>query len=157
LGSDEFAVIINDEQSADAVPIVTQKIIDSFKKPFDISDSEVLIGASIGISVNRLSIRSDLSTALENNEFHLVFQPIVDSVGGEVVSSEALLRWIHPEKGMISTGYIYTDRGGHRLYRRDRFMGIGQRSDATVPMAEARLYVIESICEFINKANTNGA
>jgi diguanylate cyclase (GGDEF)-like protein len=143
LGSDEFAVIIDDERNIDAVPIVTQKIIDSFKKPFDISDCEVLIGASIGISIfpgddetalgllqksdtalhtskvegrgkvtffksemdalvhNRLSIRSDLSTALENNEFHLVFQPIVDSESGEVVSSEALLRWVHPEKGMI--------------------------------------------------------
>jgi EAL domain-containing protein (putative c-di-GMP-specific phosphodiesterase class I) len=50
---------------------------------------------------NRLSVRSDLSTALENNEFHLVFHPIVDSVSGEVVSSDALLRWVHPEKGMI--------------------------------------------------------
>jgi diguanylate cyclase (GGDEF)-like protein len=144
LGSDEFAVIIDAEKHIDAVPIVTQKIIDSFKKPFDISDCEVLIGASVGVSVfpqdddtalgllqksdtalhtskvegrgtvtffksemdalvlNRLRLRSDLSTALENNEFHLVFQPIVDSVSGEVVSSEALLRWTHPEKGMIS-------------------------------------------------------
>ncbi|MFT6641271.1 MAG: diguanylate cyclase (GGDEF)-like protein [Flavobacteriaceae bacterium] len=51
LGSDEFVVIIDDEQNIDAVPIVTQKIIDSFKKPFDISECEVLIGASIGISI----------------------------------------------------------------------------------------------------------
>ncbi len=39
--------------------------------------------------------------ALERDEFELYYQPQVDSLSGEIVSLEALLRWIHPEKGMI--------------------------------------------------------
>ncbi len=41
----------------------------------------------------RLEIESGLRTALENDEFHLVFQPVVDIATGQLASFEALLRW----------------------------------------------------------------
>ncbi len=143
LGSDEFAVVIEDMSDTMSVPVVTQKIIDSFKAPFVIDGTEISVGASVGVSVypqdsssalgllqkadtalqaakssgrnavsvftaemdavvqNRMNLRSDLACALDNDEFHLVFQPIVDSKTGVIVSSEALLRWSHPVKGFI--------------------------------------------------------
>lgn len=43
----------------------------------------------------------DLRLALENNEFTLYFQPIVNVHNGRIEKAEALLRWIHPERGII--------------------------------------------------------
>lgn len=47
-------------------------------------------------------LETAIKTALENNEFQLYYQPKVDLVSGEIVEMEALIRWNHPEKGMIS-------------------------------------------------------
>ncbi|AAM24326.1 diguanylate cyclase (GGDEF)-like protein/PAS domain S-box-containing protein [Caldanaerobacter subterraneus subsp. tengcongensis MB4] len=48
------------------------------------------------------TIRRDLRFALEKGQFFLHYQPIVDARTGKVVSMEALLRWQHPKKGLIS-------------------------------------------------------
>lgn len=50
---------------------------------------------------NRLRIESDLYRALENNEFTLNYQPIIDLHTEDVVGAEALLRWEHMERGWI--------------------------------------------------------
>lgn len=49
-------------------------------------------------------LRHDLHTALKNNQFELYYQPIVEAVNGRIRGLEALIRWHHPEKGMISPG-----------------------------------------------------
>jgi len=51
---------------------------------------------------HRLEIELDLKKALENNEFTLVYQPKVCTVSGRVKSVEALLRWQHAERGIVS-------------------------------------------------------
>ncbi len=51
--------------------------------------------------VDRLQLEADLRRALENKEFVLHYQPQVDTRNGTVVGAEALVRWEHPEKGMI--------------------------------------------------------
>ena len=52
-------------------------------------------------SVDRLQLESDIRRALERNEFILHYQPQVDTRNGTVVGAEALVRWEHPDKGMI--------------------------------------------------------
>ena len=45
---------------------------------------------------------SDLRTALEEQQFELYYQPQVDASNGSVVGMESLIRWFHPEDGMVS-------------------------------------------------------
>jgi diguanylate cyclase (GGDEF)-like protein/PAS domain S-box-containing protein len=49
----------------------------------------------------RLNVENDLWRALDNDEFVVHYQPIVNLGTGEVWSVEALLRWQHPEKGLL--------------------------------------------------------
>lgn len=50
----------------------------------------------------RLRLIRDLRIALPGNQFKVYFQPIVNLSNGKVHKAEALLRWIHPEHGMVS-------------------------------------------------------
>ena len=52
----------------------------------------------------RLSLASDLRTAIQREELLLYFQPKVALPGGDVESVEALVRWEHPERGLLLPG-----------------------------------------------------
>ena len=52
-------------------------------------------------AVSRLRMESDLRQATKHGEFRLHYQPIVSLRTGKVRSFEALLRWYHPDRGMI--------------------------------------------------------
>ncbi|MDQ1631501.1 MAG: hypothetical protein QOC80_1473 [Frankiaceae bacterium] len=54
--------------------------------------------------VARLAMRADLENALTRDEFVLHYQPVYDLQSGSVTGVEALLRWQHPEHGMILPG-----------------------------------------------------
>jgi EAL domain-containing protein (putative c-di-GMP-specific phosphodiesterase class I) len=50
----------------------------------------------------RLTMEQDLRQALADGSFEIHYQPLLDLRSGEVTACEALLRWRHPERGMIS-------------------------------------------------------
>jgi EAL domain-containing protein (putative c-di-GMP-specific phosphodiesterase class I) len=50
----------------------------------------------------RLALSSDLRRAIERDELHLVYQPVISLDGDRVASAEALLRWRHPTRGLVS-------------------------------------------------------
>lgn len=52
----------------------------------------------------RLRLRHDLRQAMEREELSLFYQPQIDLVSGQVMGVEALLRWQHPEFGMVMPG-----------------------------------------------------
>ena len=52
-------------------------------------------------SIERLILESNLRHALERNEFYLQYQPKVDLATRQITGVEALLRWTHPERGML--------------------------------------------------------
>ncbi len=54
------------------------------------------------IAVETLHLRNALRQAIERNEFHLGFQPRVDVSSGRIRGMEVLLRWTHPELGLVS-------------------------------------------------------
>ena len=51
---------------------------------------------------NRMRLASDLRSAVENHQLHIVYQPIVELASGTIHKAEALIRWIHPDKGPIN-------------------------------------------------------
>ena len=53
-------------------------------------------------AVNRLKLETELRSAIELKQFRLCYQPIVHLASGRITGFEALLRWQHPEQGLIS-------------------------------------------------------
>ena len=53
-------------------------------------------------AVSRLQLESDLSQAVERNEFCVYYQPIVSLQTGRLAGFEALVRWNHPRRGLVS-------------------------------------------------------
>jgi diguanylate cyclase (GGDEF)-like protein/PAS domain S-box-containing protein len=49
----------------------------------------------------RLALKGDLQRAMERGEFFLLYQPVLDLATLEIVGVEALLRWRHPERGVV--------------------------------------------------------
>lgn len=50
----------------------------------------------------RMDLHTSLSTALDRHEFHLVYQPQIDVASGRIDAVEALIRWRHPTRGLVS-------------------------------------------------------
>jgi diguanylate cyclase (GGDEF)-like protein len=50
----------------------------------------------------RLTLESSLRHAIERNEFRLYYQPQIDTASGAILGVEALLRWQHPDFGLVS-------------------------------------------------------
>jgi EAL domain-containing protein (putative c-di-GMP-specific phosphodiesterase class I) len=55
-------------------------------------------------TVSRMKLESDLRTAVERREFAVVYQPIVALHDNRVTGFEALVRWNHPERGLLLPG-----------------------------------------------------
>jgi PAS domain S-box-containing protein len=63
---------------------------------FEIFDEKMLARAQ-----EQLRLETDLHQALQRDEFHVVYQPIVELASGKLRGFEALLRWHQPERGLV--------------------------------------------------------
>lgn len=54
----------------------------------------------------QLVLRDELRAAIARQEFELHYQPIVDARSGRIAAAEALLRWRHPQRGLLAPGHF---------------------------------------------------
>ncbi|HEY7885737.1 MAG TPA: EAL domain-containing protein, partial [Cellvibrionaceae bacterium] len=53
---------------------------------------------------HRLTIERELRSALRLGQFELYYQPLIDYATGKIIAAEALIRWKHPERGLVLPG-----------------------------------------------------
>ncbi|QMV45131.1 EAL domain-containing protein [Cohnella cholangitidis] len=80
------------------------------------------------IALNKLTIQHEMRKALQNQEFLLYYQPQYDLASGQIVGMEALIRWNHPERGLVPPG---------------EFIPAAEESGIIVPLGD---WVIEEAC-----------
>jgi diguanylate cyclase (GGDEF)-like protein/PAS domain S-box-containing protein len=52
-------------------------------------------------ALRRLELKADLQRAIDNGEFVLYYQPVIELETGAIIGLEALIRWNHPERGLV--------------------------------------------------------
>src|SRR6267142_300343 len=93
-GGDEFVALIEDFSEPGDVVSVAQKILHALRWPF------MLEGETCHLSA-RIAKETRLQGALERNEFILHYEPKVEINTGRITGMEALIRWQHPELGLL--------------------------------------------------------
>ncbi|KQQ87584.1 EAL domain-containing protein [Massilia sp. Leaf139] len=58
----------------------------------------------LDVSHQKIALEQALRRALEHNELEMYYQPQIDSTSGRIVGAEALMRWNHPTRGLLSAG-----------------------------------------------------
>lgn len=73
--------------------------------------------------VDEMEICSEFEEGIVKQEFQVFYQPVVDARTGKIVSAEALVRWLHEQKGWISPGQFIPalEKGGY-ISQLDRYM-----------------------------------
>jgi len=80
------------------------------------------------VAMEQLTLGNQLRRGLQNEEFLLHYQPVVQSSDGEIFGVEALVRWLHPEQGLLAPG---------------RFIKIAEETGLIVPLGE---WVLRTAC-----------
>lgn len=87
---------------------------------------------------NELAMENALRTALSRNEFFLVYQPQLDLASGRITGLEALIRWKHPDLGIVPP---------------DRFIRTAENSGLILPIGE---WVLRTACAQAAKWRSQG-
>lgn len=89
-------------------------------------------------AVEKVKIEADLHRAIDNKEFILFYQPIVDIGNGKIKGCEALIRWIHPQSGIVPPG---------------KFINIAEENGTILEIGK---WVFENACAFAKRINDRG-
>ena len=97
-------------------------------------------GESLRVEVlDRMATEHSLHRALERSELMLHYQPVVEVTGATTVGVEALIRWHHPDQGMVAPG---------------RFIPVAEESGLIIPIGA---WVLEQACTQLRDWHDRGA
>jgi diguanylate cyclase (GGDEF)-like protein len=88
--------------------------------------------------IDRLEVEDDLRRAIAGGQLRLCYQPYVDIVTGEAVGAEALVRWHHPTRGILTP---------------DEFISIAEQTGLIVPLGR---WVLEEACRTLAEWGETG-
>ncbi len=91
-----------------------------------------------GSASDRLTLEAELQRALERDEFRLHYQPVVDIASGRIVGAEALIRWEHPERGLLAA---------------TEFVEALEETGLIIPIGE---WVLQTACEQVQRWRSQG-
>lgn len=92
---------------------------------------------SIGSS-DRLALQTSLHYALERQELQVYYQPKVNLATGRIMGAEALLRWHHPERGIISPA---------------KFIPMAEETGLIIPIGE---WILQTACQQVKQLHDIG-
>ena len=106
------------DQMCDRASMALSKIKGNYVRRYNFYD----VGMRDRMLKEQMIVR-DMEFALKDNQFTIFLQPIFRPETNEIVSAEALVRWFHPDSGMISPGYFIPvfERNGF-IVKLDRFV-----------------------------------
>ena len=84
-------------------------------------------------AVERFRLEAELRQAIDNKEFMLYYQPIINLVTGKLAGFEALVRWQHPKRGFVSPG---------------EFIPAAEESGLIIPMGS---WILEEACDQMSR------
>jgi diguanylate cyclase (GGDEF)-like protein/PAS domain S-box-containing protein len=142
-GGDEFAVLLEQIDKEEDARVVTRRIHEAMREPFELAGERHFLTTSVGIAVadgsrqsaadllrdadgamyhaknkgpgrtqlfsqyiradaqRQLRLKSEIRAGLDDDQFFLEYQPIVEFETGKLVGLEGLCRWRHPKRGIV--------------------------------------------------------
>ncbi|MEO0827081.1 MAG: EAL domain-containing protein [Cyanobacteria bacterium J06639_16] len=97
---------------------------------------QVFAAGMLEESVDRFTLEKDLRQGINNQEFVLHYQPIMSLNGGNVVGFEALVRWHHPKRGLLSP---------------QQFIPLAEETGLIIPLGE---WICQSACHQVRQWKT---
>ncbi len=125
-----IGITVTDDQNADGSSLIRNADIAMYQaKTFGKSRYVIFDPVMYTQTVELMEIEHDLRLALEREEFMLFYQPIISLTTGQMTSVEALIRWQHPTRGLVSPGH---------------FMPVAEDTGLIVPMGA---WVLKTACQ----------
>ena len=111
----------------DRAKLAKRYITDEYVQPYMVYDHSMQVAY-----IDKAKLAGELQEGIAKEQFKVYYQPVIDIKTGKIASEEALIRWIHPDKGFISPALFIPalEENGH--------------------ISELDFYVLKKVWQFIN-------
>ena len=111
----------------DRAKLAKRYITDEYVQTYMVYDHSMQVAY-----IDKAKLAGELQEGIAKEQFKVYYQPVIDTKTGKIASAEALIRWIHPDKGFISPALFIPalEENGH--------------------ISELDFYVLKKVWQFIN-------